>query len=585
MEEIGFADVVSVFLRRKKLFFAVAGTLFLLTLFFALRWSNYRSEATVEVALPEVATDAVQTNASEARESLADLRISYLQQKVLSTGSLVEIITKYNLYPDARARRPVAEIAEGMRKKIKLSLVGTTLASPSAASRVSAKQLSAIAFTLSFDYSSPLLAQQATNELVSRFLDEDIKQRHSQAQETTAFLAAQIKTLEASLAAQEEKIAQWQTKYGETRPEALAFNQQAATSLMLSLQNIEGQLTTSLGTQGALRAQLASLDPYAGAQADGLALTTPTVQLRAARTSYATLASKYGPEHPDVVKARREMNGLERQLGSRTGKRGALEALLIDARARLDALKGAKGEENPDVVSLTAQIKRLEQQKRETLDEDGVAIIDDADNPAYLAVVAQLRAAKEQGLSLEQQKKSIAEQVARYQKAVMQNPEVERQMAELTRDYANAQERYRQMQAQKLAADMNETIEKDRVGQRLVIINPPELPLGTHPSRKVFLLAGFFAALLCGAAAVGAQQLLSQSVVGPAHLASLAGAPPLVIVAHLVADKERDAAAQKHARIACALFVLALIALGIASYAVVPLDVLLASAAQTARMD
>lgn len=198
----------------------------------AFRWSNYRSVATVEVALPEVATALINQDMTASPEVMADLRISYLQQKVLSTGSLVEIITKFNLYADARSRRPIADIAQSMLNDIRVDLLS------SSASGENRHQIARrLRFMISFDYGEPLLAQQVTNEIVSRFLDEDIKQRQSQAKETTAFLASQIKTLESSLAEQERKMADFHTQYGDTRPDALAFNQSAMTSLMMNMQN------------------------------------------------------------------------------------------------------------------------------------------------------------------------------------------------------------------------------------------------------------------------------------------------------------------------------------------------------------
>jgi len=575
MEELSLMDYLSVFKRRKKLFFITAACLFLLALVFALRWSNYRSFATVEVALPEVSADATNTTGKEtSRETLADMRISYLQQKVLSTGSLVEVITKFNLFPALRNRTPMAEIALKMRKKIKLDLISGALANPASAQKATADQLSAIAFNLSFDYSDPLIAQQVTNELVSRFLDEDIKTRRGQAKETTAFLDAQIKSLQESLAEQEKKIAELRTTYGETRPDALAFNQQAATTLMMNLQNIESQLTTSVGNQGALRAQLAAVDPYSRIVADGQLLTTPSIQLRALKSDYATLTAKYGPEHPDVIKVGRQIASMQKQHGNQ-GDAGILRALINDAKTNLETVQKTKGPENPDVLELQSRIKSLEGQlKSSGKGESANSLIkNDADNPAYLAIVAQLRAAEEQGAALQSQKETMQQQLERYQKAIVQNPEAEKQLASLSRDYENGQLRYRQLTAQKMASEMSQTIEESRVGQRLVIINPPELPLSTQPSRIVFILGGFVLSLLGGAGAVFGTQLLSQCVVGPTHLESIVGAAPLVVIPHFTTEAEKTRLTRQ--QINAALLSVAALIVGaiVFSFTVMPLDV------------
>ena len=570
MEEISVMDFLSVLWRRKKLFLITAAIVFSVSVVVALRWSNYRSQATVEVALPEVATQAINDGTSPTPETLADLRISYLQQKVLSTGSLVEIITKHNLYAGSRRVRPIAEIADAMRSKIKLDFVGSSSSSGKSAST----QKTTIAFTISFDYSEPLLTQMVTNEIVSRFLDEDIKQRRGQAQETTVFLTEQIKTLEASLAEQEQKIAEFRAQYGETRPDALAFNQSAMTSIMMNMQSLDAQIASNVGNLGSLQAQLSSLDPYTRVVGEGQVLTTPTVQYRAAKSEYAALSAKYGPDHPDVIKARRQMQSLEKHAGGGMNT-APIQALIEDTQTQLAQMQKVKGPDNPDVQSLQTQLTRLKAQLQTEMKKGANtnAIKQDADNPAYLAVLAQIQSTEERSKALQAQKEALQEQMDKYQKAVIQNPDAERKMAELSRSYANTQERYRQLQAKKMESEMSETIEKDRVGQRLVMINPPELPTQTQPSRRVFLLAGFVLALLSGAGVVVGAQMLTQSVVGANHLASIVGVAPMIVIPHIATQAERGKVTRRQVALAGLVVIGLIVAFVLFSTFVMPLDV------------
>ncbi|MGE4351994.1 MAG: GumC family protein [Bdellovibrionales bacterium] len=568
MEEIIIKDFLLALWRRRRLFVAVFGVVFLLSMFFAFRWSNYRSTATVEIALPEVADKVVNEKDGSSREAMADLRISYLQQKVLSTGSLVEIITKFNLYPGSRQKRPMADIANSMRQRISVNLVGS-----SSTGRYRNSTVSTIAFTLSFDYSNPLLAQQVTSELISRFLDEDIKQRQTQAKETTEFLAGQIENLEKSLKEQEKKIADFQAKYGDSRPDALSFNQSVMTSLMMNMQSLESQITSNLGSLGALQAQLASIDPYSRVVGENQVLTTPSIQLRAAQADYAALSAKYGPDHPDVVKARRQMQSLEKYAKGQ-GKIATVQALIDDVTARLSSAQKTKGAENPDVVSLKNQLSSLRKQLADEVSKPASFVKKDADNPAYLSVVAQMQAAQERGRALETQKKALQEQVDKYQKAVVENPEAEKIMAELSRDYANAQERYRQLQAMKMEAEMKETIEKNRAGQRLQIINPPELPTSTQPSRKMLLLAGLLFSIAAGCTTIIGIQLISGSVIGAGQLEALVGVAPLIVIPHIVTKDEKIKVTRRHVQMAIAVVAVVVVGTILVSYLVMPLDVL-----------
>lgn len=578
MESFDLTDYLNVLRRRIRLFAAVTCAVFVLGCLFALSWSNYRSEATIEIAQPEILTSYTDTDKrqSSSLESLVDLHISRLQQKVLSTGSLVEIITKFNLYDDERRSTPMAALADKMRKKIAVKLVGSSLANPASAQKASADQLSAIAFVLSFECDNPSMAQRVTNELVSRFLDEDARQRRSKAQETTAFLDSQLKALEESLAEQEKKIAAFREANGDVRPEALSFNQQAMVSTQMGLQNLETQIAANLGSQGALRAQLAATDPYSRMVEGGRLLTTPSAQLKALKSEQAALTARYGAAHPDVQKINRQVAALEAQAGD-VNLTAGLESRIADTKARLAAARSRYGAQNPDVLALEKQLHGLQSQlavehTKGAQNADG--FVADADNPAYLQIVAQLRAAIQQGRALTAQREDMNRQLAKYKSAVVQNPAAEQQLAALSRDYDNAQVRYRELRAGKLAAEMNATIQQDRSGQRLVVINPPEMPLGTSPPRLLFFAASFVFALGAGLVSVLGLQLLSESVIGPRHVAQLTGAPPFVVIPHIGTQEEQEKIFRQRKRLVIGGVIGGVLLMIVFSYVVMPLDVL-----------
>jgi uncharacterized protein involved in exopolysaccharide biosynthesis len=456
-----------------------------------------------------------------------------------------------------------------MLGKIKLELVSSTLASPSTAQKASADQLSAIAFTLSFDYSNPLISQQVANELVTRFLDEDLKDRRKSAHETSVFLDAQIKALETSIDDQEKKIADYKKANGGIEPQSLLFNQQAAESILLSIQSIDSQINTNEGTQGSLRAQIATVDPYTRVLADGQILTTPAIQLKALKAQYTTLSAQYGPDHPDVIKVRHQIAALEKQVGHSGPETPEIQSKITDVRANLAAARKTYGPDHPDVVALEHQLAALET-KLADLEKNPSSeniIKQDADNPAYLQLVEELKSAEEQHKSLMKQKDALLAQQAKYQSQIAANPAVEQKLAALSRDYENSQLRYRELKEKKMAADMSETIEQDRSGQRLIIINPPELPIHTQPSRMLFIIGGLIMAAAGGLGSVAAAQFVSQSVVGARHLESLTGVAPLVTIPHIFTAAELENAGRKKLKIAG-------IAIAALFIAVEPLDVL-----------
>ena len=69
-----------------------------------------------------------------------------------------------------------------------------------------------IALTIAFEYEQADIAMRVANELVTLILNEDARNRTSRAQETTNFLAREVKKLEGELGAIEAQIAEFRTQ-------------------------------------------------------------------------------------------------------------------------------------------------------------------------------------------------------------------------------------------------------------------------------------------------------------------------------------------------------------------------------------
>jgi succinoglycan biosynthesis transport protein ExoP len=479
MQDLTIDDILAIFRRRRSVFLVTFALLSAATVLFTLSWSHYRATATIQIEQPYVSKSitAVGADAGSAT-GLADRRISQIEQNVTSVESLNAIITALNLYPGINKKMEANKLASIMRSKIKLDFISSDVANPAAAQKESVEQLSAIAFTLSFDYNDAKLSKKALDAIVARFIDEEATQRHDQAKETANFLDGEIKTLETSIRESELKIAEFRAKYGESGPSATMFNQQASMSNAMSLQNIEAQLSTSEATAASLRSQLATTSPYNLVTADGKQVRTGGSQLHALKSEYAALTTRYGPEHPDVLKV----------------------------KAQLDALKN-NGSASPISASRA-----------------------DADNPIYLQLSAQLASAEGQRRGLASQRAALIAQQSKYDAAIAKNPMIEQEMSKLTLDLDNAKERYHTLKDKKLAAEMQVKLESGKNRELLKILNPSNVPESTHPKRLLILLGGLFFALMSAIGAVLMLETISQSVRGANHLAAIVGVAPLVSV-------------------------------------------------------
>ena len=577
MENYSVYYYMRMFLRHKNIFAVCFVAMFIASSLFASRWSAYRSTATIQVVpsdIPEGMTVPTGMNPAELIRAMAGQKIGQIQQIMTSTANLVDIITKFGLYPKERLTVPISDIAIQMAKKIHLQMVHTEIEKTSGASREDS-QSSTFTFSLSFDYSDPLKTQQVTNELVSRFLDEDLKQRRTQTKATSAFLAAQIDDVESSMVRQEKEIATFREQHPISQPESVPFNQQMLAKTSLGLQDIQSQIAKIDRNRSDLRAQLATTDPYSRVLEDGQTVSTPAAQLKALETKFATLSARYGPDHPDVVRLSRQIEAMK-AAGGDSSESVELRAHIDELRTKLAAMEKAYGAEYPDTRVLRREIEALKG-KQASLRKDKPArsdIVTDADNPAYLLLVTRLHTMDEEYDFLLKQRTAAERQYEQYQRAVAEAPLVEQQFAALTRDYESAKQRYRELKQKKLVADMSQQMELDRKAQRLTVLNPPDLPTKTKPPRKVLLAGGFLFSVAVGLGGVVAAEFLSRGVYGAAQLAAVTGTMPLVTIAHIGNNEDRRKTRRRRIAIAiaCAAALVAVVVL-FAKF-VMPLDVL-----------
>ena len=113
------------------------------------------------------------------------------------------IINKFDLYKDEIATTPRSEILEDMRDRVSIDRVSANVSNK----RKGASAL--IAFTVSFEHRSARIAQKVANELVTLFLDENIKSRTARAEETSDFLDKESKRLASQIEAMGVQIANY----------------------------------------------------------------------------------------------------------------------------------------------------------------------------------------------------------------------------------------------------------------------------------------------------------------------------------------------------------------------------------------
>lgn len=166
----------------------------------------YQSTGTILVESQQISPELVSAN----NNSFADERIEVIRQRVMTRENLLQIIDKYNLFADKGRQFSEADKIDQMRNAIVVTTLSTF---------VKGRGETTVAFSVSFEHKRPEVAKEVANELVTLFLNENMKQRTERASETTEFLTQEADKLGSELATLENQLADFKQAHANALPE------------------------------------------------------------------------------------------------------------------------------------------------------------------------------------------------------------------------------------------------------------------------------------------------------------------------------------------------------------------------------
>ncbi len=434
----------------------------------------YQSTGTILVESQQISADLV----AASNSTYADERIEIIRQRVMTREHLIRIIDKYRLFADEGKLLAVSEKIDEMRRAIKVSLVNA---------EVKGRGLSTIAFRLSFEHQRPEVANKVANELVTLFLDENIKQRTERANETTEFLTREADKLRVELEKLENQVAAFKQEHADALPEHQELRMSMLSRTEAELKEIDRDYKTAQEELRFLDLELsaanAGLAPEANAS--GAAIEAPQ-DLGSLKAEHARLLSLYKEAHPDVRAVKRKID--------------ALEAAGVDAGA------------SSPLSQASLEVARVQ---------------------------AKIAAAEARAGSLAGQKQILLGKIEDYERKILQMPQVERGLITLMRDHDNARKKYEEIRTKQMSAQISENLEQENKAERFVLLEPPLMPeKPVKPNRKKIAALGFFLALAGSGGLVVLLETLNQRVRGADALASVLGRRVLVSIPYIATQAE-----------------------------------------------
>ncbi|MAT64062.1 MAG: lipopolysaccharide biosynthesis protein [Gammaproteobacteria bacterium] len=554
------SDYLSAFKRRRSAIAATFLVIFTLGVIIALVWPpTYESSATILIEEQEVPRELVQSTVT----SYAAQRIQVISQRVMTRANLMELIEKYGLYREELERQTTEEVLASMREDIGVQMISAEVIDP----RSGRPMPATIAFELSFKGENPAQVQKVTSELTNLYLNENLKERTSQAAQSLAFLSGEANRLKRRIGSLESELSAFKEQHLHSLPEQAQLTTQLMDRTERQLDDVDNQINALEDRKFYLEGQLGQIEPH-GQNVE----MNPAARLKALRTQYFALSARYSPDHPDVRRLQREIKSLEQETGL-----GPDRASLLEERDRLQtelaSLREKYAPEHPDVVKLQKTVDELNAQIAQTPETPPAQRA--PDNPAYVTLQSQLESTLNDIRAQEARKAQLQADLKKYEQRLAAAPEVEREYRSMQRELQNTVAKYQEITAKEMQARIAQQLESESKGERFTLIDPAALPEEpVSPNRPAIIFLSFVLALGSGFGLAAVAESLDHTIRGTRGVANTLQVMPLAAIPYQRTEGETRKRRSRKWKVLGGTAVAVLIAVLAVHFFMSPLDVL-----------
>jgi polysaccharide chain length determinant protein (PEP-CTERM system associated) len=396
--------------------------------------NRYKSQASILIEEPTVPTDFVKPVIStDVAERLIGIR-----QEVLSQSHLAPLIDEFGLFPLQRNQTGTDALVAGLRSAVALTPM-RPIGDPDSGRLPG--------FSIGVTWDDPKTAQSICSAITSMFIEENLQHRQENSEQTTKFLDQQLAEAKAKLDAQDSKLAAFKGRFLGYLPDEAQTNLNILAGLRSELDAATQAISRAQQDKSLAESTLAQQLASWQASQTGHNPDTFEEQLAASQTQLANLEAKYTDDHPDVIKARIQIESLKKKI----------------AESQAETSTTASNE--PKIAGEPSQFRQLR---------------------AQIAGYDQTIAEKTK------QQDRIQQDIKLYQDRVQSTPAIEQQYKELTRDYQTALDIYNELLKKRSQSTMAADLERHQEAEQFRILDPANLPSSpSYPNRPLFGLGGF----------------------------------------------------------------------------------------------
>jgi succinoglycan biosynthesis transport protein ExoP len=440
----------------------------------------YRASALVLVDRP-VAESFVRPAVAGELES----RLHVIKQETLSRERLTDLIDRFHLYPELRLNGAIESALDRTREDIQVELTGPEQVSG---------RTKTVAFRLNYAGRDRDTVADVTNAIASFYVQQNDQMRTQEAEQTTQFLKAQLDEAKKALDQQERTVQSYNTRHVGQLPQQFELNLASLDRLNTQLRiNGERQLR-AIEQRGRLTDDALILESGGGGPSADPDRSVD--RLEKLKQDLKQVETQFTAKHPDVQRLRDEIARIER---SQAGEPAARPP-------------GAPAVDPAEVYS------RLGRSRRQSIQ----------------SVDAEIAKLKEEETALRAS-------IAGVEQRLEGMPARQQEFTMVSRDRQSAKDLYDSLLKRYEEAQIAESMEADRQGERFRILEAAVAPEGpSAPNRLYLMILGVLAAVGAAAAAVVLAEQLDTTFHSLDELKAFTAVPVLATIPMIAVGRGRQ---------------------------------------------
>lgn len=554
-DERSFSDYLAMLRRRWKLAAGVGVLVFVGFVMYAfLQTAIYEAIAVIQIERPAIPATVVQAGSIAAPEEM----LASVTQRVLTTETISGLIGQYDLYPALRGKVAPNDLAALFRAN-----AGVTPSKVDTPTRYGRPAAVTYAFTVSFRYEDAGKSAEIANEIARLHVVENSTLRAGTAARTSAFLEAESEKITKRLAEIQSQINALQgTAGGVLAADDPMMAAQRYEQLDRELAQVDASLRAARERKEILETELLQTPRYRAVMGDGQPALRGQDRLIVAQQELVALQAKYSPDHPDIVRLKREIAALTGGTVDYNLLASQLQTSIAATEEQLAAARQTYSDDHPDAVRLRRSLVGLQQQLAEVLSlASRPAAQAPPDNPMYIQLQTRIRTAEIEVAELSTRRAQLYSRLRQYS----YNPEIESKYGPLARERDLLQQQYGEIREKYTQASLAESVESDNQGQILTVVEPAPIPTApVEPNRIMLIFLGFVLGLAGAFGTASLADAVDTTVRGSRDIEMLLRMAPIALIPYI--DGPAEVLQRRRMRVISALLALTALVLAFMAF-------------------